>query len=173
MSDQMELSLETLEFPIASRIYNSFVDAIKASGKGYDTSLIKLEHRTPISGAYDAITITGDVAFRIAGKKTIYMYIQPKLTELFEGGSYQLSGTKSSSWQRVPAAEVDFTACPELACSAYDTILREMGFGCCSRYMECSDAGHCIHPDVMFAVKCAYRDNLAHGRIFYGDKRNI
>ena len=46
-------------------------------------------------------------------------------------------------------------------------------FGCCSRYEKCSDAKKCIHPDPVFALGCAYRNNLDSGRIFYGKNRNI
>lgn len=44
---------------------------------------------------------------------------------------------------------------------------------CCSRYMECSDAKKCVHPDKSFALGCGYRKILASGRIFYGENRNI
>lgn len=44
---------------------------------------------------------------------------------------------------------------------------------CCSRYLACSDAKKCIHPDPAFAVKCGYRRILKSGRIFYGKNRNI
>ena len=44
---------------------------------------------------------------------------------------------------------------------------------CCSRYMECSDAKMCTHPDKTFALACGYRKILNSGRIFYGENRNI
>lgn len=44
---------------------------------------------------------------------------------------------------------------------------------CCSRYMECSNAKTCIHPDKAFALSCGYRKILNSGRIFYGENRNI
>ena len=44
---------------------------------------------------------------------------------------------------------------------------------CCSRYMECSDAKVCVHPDKRFAFQCGYRKILSSGRIFYGKNRNI
>lgn len=46
-------------------------------------------------------------------------------------------------------------------------------FGCCSRYIQCSDAKKCIHPDPVFASACMYRKNLESGKIFYGKNRNI
>ncbi len=44
-------------------------------------------------------------------------------------------------------------------------------YDCCSRYEECSDAKHCIHPDRKFALGCHYRRVLKSGRIFYGKNR--
>ncbi len=41
-------------------------------------------------------------------------------------------------------------------------------FGCCSRYMECSNQKKCIHPDIKEAQGCIYKHNLEEGRIFYG-----
>lgn len=46
-------------------------------------------------------------------------------------------------------------------------------FGCCSRYIECSNAKHCVHPDIIFATACQYGANLENGKIFYGENRNI
>lgn len=46
-------------------------------------------------------------------------------------------------------------------------------FDCCSRYIACSDAKHCIHPDRRFSADCGYRKILNSGRIFYGKNRNI
>jgi hypothetical protein len=45
--------------------------------------------------------------------------------------------------------------------------------GCCSRYVECSDALRCTNPDVEFSKICAYKKNLMNGRIFYGKNANI
>lgn len=46
-------------------------------------------------------------------------------------------------------------------------------FSCCSRYLECSDAMHCVHENLLYATGCGYRKNLENGRIFYGKNRNI
>lgn len=43
---------------------------------------------------------------------------------------------------------------------------------CCSRYMECSNAKRCVHPDPALALKCGYRKILASGKIYYGENRN-
>lgn len=46
-------------------------------------------------------------------------------------------------------------------------------FGCCSRYVECSDALKCVSPYKKLARGCQYRKNLEAGRIFYGKNRNV
>ncbi|MBP0989755.1 MAG: hypothetical protein J5874_01055, partial [Oscillospiraceae bacterium] len=45
--------------------------------------------------------------------------------------------------------------------------------GCCGKYNECSDAGTCVHDDLIYAGCCMYRKNLEAGKIFYGKKRNV
>jgi DNA polymerase-3 subunit epsilon len=46
-------------------------------------------------------------------------------------------------------------------------------FGCCHRYIECSDAKKCIHENLLYAKACAYRRNLEEGRVFYGPNKNV
>ena len=46
-------------------------------------------------------------------------------------------------------------------------------WSCCSRYLECSDAKTCIHPEKTLALACGYRKILNSGRIFYGKNQNI
>jgi len=41
-------------------------------------------------------------------------------------------------------------------------------FGCCSRYVECSDKRICVYAFDQEYAGCGYRKNLDAGRIFYG-----
>jgi len=45
-------------------------------------------------------------------------------------------------------------------------------FGCCHRYVECSNAKECLAPDKFHAKGCYYKNNLENGRIFYGENAN-
>jgi len=45
-------------------------------------------------------------------------------------------------------------------------------FGCCSKYVECSDSKRCVHEDFLVSLCCQYRINLLEDRIFYGKNRN-
>lgn len=47
------------------------------------------------------------------------------------------------------------------------------GFGCCSKYVDCSDMRKCVHHNNLYAKGCAYRKNLEAGRIFYGKNINV
>ncbi len=49
----------------------------------------------------------------------------------------------------------------------------EATFGCCSNFMECSDAKKCVHENKLYSTACTYRKNLENNRIFYGKNRNI
>ena len=60
---------------------------------------------------------------------------------------------------------------PTLVANAINAMPK--AYDCCSRYEECSDAKHCIHPDPVFAAGCGYARILREGRIFYGKNRNI
>ena len=45
-------------------------------------------------------------------------------------------------------------------------------FGCCSKYVACSDALKCLHANNFYARCCWYRKNLEAGKIFYGKNKN-
>lgn len=46
-------------------------------------------------------------------------------------------------------------------------------FGCCSKFIECSDAKKCVHENKIYSMGCKYRANLEIGKIFYGKNRNV
>ena len=49
----------------------------------------------------------------------------------------------------------------------------EESFGCCSRYIECSDKKQCVNNNIRLRFSCQYKKNLETGRIFYGKNKNI
>ena len=46
-------------------------------------------------------------------------------------------------------------------------------FGCCSSFMEFSDAKKCVHTNKLYSKACIYRDSLDDGKIFYGKNKNV
>ncbi len=51
-------------------------------------------------------------------------------------------------------------------------VSKTAAFGCCGRYLECSNAQKCIHENKLYSKACMYRKQLESGRIFYGMNRN-
>ena len=46
-------------------------------------------------------------------------------------------------------------------------------FGCCDKYIACSDAKKCLHGNPFYFLSCQYRKSLLAGKIFYGKNKNI
>lgn len=55
----------------------------------------------------------------------------------------------------------------------YTDIFNFKPFGCCSKYVECSNTKRCVMSDPVYATACQYRNNLSNNKIFYGDNKNI
>lgn len=47
-----------------------------------------------------------------------------------------------------------------------------ISFGCCSRYIECSDKKECVNTIRELRKGCIYKRNLEEGKIFYGKNAN-
>ena len=80
-------------------------------------------------------------------------------------------------WSRITIESLDDVLALSRPLSiVYMLVLSELGgesFGCCSRYVQCSDAKKCVNPNFMMSLACSYRRNLEAGRIFYGKNKNI
>ena len=163
---------------LACSFFREFYESIEQSGKGYDLSIVKLEERKPPkTPAYSRITVADNPIFRIYGKRVLNISVNTLLVSLFTKNNitFKCSDSKNNSddWKRLNENEFHcLQNASNLAVEIIEKFLRQNGFGCCSRYEACSDAGHCIHPDIMLAVQCAYRQNLINGKVFYGKNRN-
>lgn len=156
----------------ANRIYNELINVL--SDAGYDISKVKFEHRIPNSStSYYAITILDQSCINIRGIKIEYIEIPPRYIKLFNKYGLQLEFIKSKDWARLPANGFSFINYKDLAIEIFEDCLSSEGFDCCSRYMQCSDAKNCVHPDLLFAGQCRYRQKLKQGIIFYGKNRNV
>lgn len=107
-------------------------------------------------------------------KKTRYILI-PEMYEDLLPSSASISRRKAD----IGMIRIEIQSCEDIL--KYVEVLRAVlericrnhrEFGCCSRYLECSDAKCCIHPDPKFALTCWYRYNLLDGKIFYGKNKN-
>lgn len=116
--------------------------------------------------------LVAKIHFRV--KSSSFMEIVNKYANLFPESSIL---SADAHWCKIKLLNKDdvFKYITQLV-SIYNNLLAVTSgeqFGCCSRFMECSDAKKCIHSDALFAAACIYRRNLEDGKIFYGKNRNV
>ena len=158
----------------AERIFHEMQDALATAQEKYDSEKIKLSLRKPEkASAYHAIELFGQSCLNLKGTKTLYVEVSPKIDALFAAEHITLDNSRANAWARIPAQELSFADYPQLVIEIYEKYLITNGFDCCSRYLECSEAERCTHPDIMVAGQCTYRQKLRNGHIFYGSKRNV
>ena len=116
-------------------------------------------------------------AFRIKIRgKQHYISIPLSLADLIPVDAPSKKPTNSEKYYRVLITDEHSAESyiPFLVNVVSETVNRyPKEWDCCSRYLECSDAKTCVHPDKAFALGCGYRKILSSGRIFYGSNRNI
>lgn len=131
--------------------------------------------RGQVSG-YTSVSFGSLTAFRLCLRGKQHYVALPLLYAESVPKEWQLRKAAGSKSIRVIVDEahpVDGYR-PLLILSVKDAVDRyPKEWDCCSRYMECSDAKTCIHPDKRFALGCGYRKILNTGKIFYGKNRNV
>lgn len=137
---------------------------------GGDSQLMKIS----ATSSYTAVMFGNLTAFRLKIRgKQCYISIPLTLADLIPNEASTLTDGK---YRRVPITE-------EHPLDSYtDFLVNVVGetvnrypkeWDCCSRYLECSDAKACTHPNKAFALGCGYRKILSSGRIYFGKNRNI
>ncbi|WP_418690501.1 exonuclease domain-containing protein [Agathobaculum sp.] len=156
------------------RIMQEFLSVIQQADPRYDLRKISLQFRTPKSSQpYYAIECFGQSCMTFKGSTQLYLEVSPRIQSLFTDCDIALDDSRPNNWARMAARAFSFKKTPQLAIEIYEKFLSINGFDCCSRYLQCSEAGHCTHPDLMTAGQCTYRRKLRSGQIFYGPNRNV
>ena len=111
--------------------------------------------------------------FRIVPKKTEYLFeFQPEYKKYFSEIT-----TEPRKWVEIRLKELqDITTLDDAIGNIFDyEIKRTHGdlFGCCSKYVQCSDSKKCVHEDFLLSLGCQYRINLLEDRVFYGKNKNM
>lgn len=165
---------------LAEQYYQQICDVLSGSGLGYDLSKITVESRAPQKeSAYSSILFFNKPCFHIKEsgkvKRKIHIEMCSQFTKLLEERAYLGGKVQTNKWLKIDAAVFDgFTDLVQQIEELYEGALRDSDtFGCCSRYVVCSDEKRCIVNDIMYSGRCAYRQNLKAGRIFYGKNKNI
>jgi hypothetical protein len=163
-------------------LYNHIIKLIKSSRKDAETEKEFIANIifNKNAGTYDSINFFKVFILRVKlnGKKQ-YISLNGKAKDILnEYTDFKIESTTSDAeWDRIIFTEGDIIEkYDELFLNIYAKALelaKEEAFGCCHRYVECSDLKKCIHPDQQHARGCMYKKNLDEGHIFYGVNRNI
>ncbi len=110
------------------------------------------------------------------GSKVQFVSFPEKSAEILRAYNVPVMDVPSDPWRRVQL--VDFFRYADVLRDAFEPIFLSAfsfpTFGCCGKFEQCSDAGHCLHDDLIYAAAaCAYKKNLDSGRVFYGKNKDI
>ncbi len=126
---------------------------------------------------YSVVSFLNLTAFRLSLRgKQHYISIPTAFLDLIPDSYPQQKMKSDTKYIRILVTdETPIESYTDFLCLlARETVNRyPKEWDCCSRYLECSDAKACVHPDKSFAMVCGYRKILASGKIFYGRNRNI
>lgn len=139
---------------------------------GGDGDLITIKH----GKSYSSIWFGSLLAFRLCLRKNNYIEVSADLKDkVLQLGPLSEQKPVAGRFWRV---NLDEDAIANNAAVLGDVVKATVDrtpkeWDCCSRYLDCSDAKGCVHPDKKVALLCGYRQVLNSGRIFYGKNRNV
>ena len=177
VTDAISTQMRTLE--------SDFIHALSSFDLNYDTTAVRAEHViTPKSGEYDRLRVVLEgndlrkpkelTLFRFTGKRKIWVWFPNFICTIFAAAGISYERPDKTPWGRILFTDFpSFDAHESVVQQIFEEAIQGNSFDCCSRYLACSNAKKCIHPDIMMASQCTYRQNLHAGRIFYGENRNV
>ncbi len=126
-----------------------------------------------------------DVEFRKGKNFTAVYFFNTLVARLFDGNKGPVVEIKASLFDDHLDSPKAFLKFP-LSLIFFDYLLQQIKnvfmlcyskapydtFGCCSSFIECSDAKQCVNPNIKLSRGCYYKKNLEKGMIFYGKNAN-
>jgi hypothetical protein len=108
-------------------------------------------------------------------KKSVRIELKTEFSRDLELMNFLTPVKSDKSWSKAEYSEDIITKIIDNADQVYEKCYLDVPepFGCCSKYLECSDKRRCIQKDKELARECIYKRHLEEGRIFYGKNRNI
>ena len=152
---------------LAQQVYQKILNTLIKNDK--DVSEIKLK----INITDYSIYFFNTVVIKLKFGQIHYIYIKDKYQEFFpiEYTYQRLKSLPDYVRFRIDMNN-DFDRLSNSFIRIYEDLKPSDTFGCCSRYVLCSDELKCIHPEPSFARGCSYKYNLENGRVFYGKNKN-
>ena len=110
--------------------------------------------------------------------KSLYVSFSDKFKNLFDKAEIQYTTIKSENTIRLDTLQLSTVsnniAFPDIIEAIVLNSFNFTAFGCCGKYVACSDAKKCLHDDYFYAsAACEYKRHLESGNIFYGKNANI
>ncbi len=174
MEDQMSFgairSVDMEETDTAARITAAVKSQLK-NEEGYSRYIDAAKNKS-----YCSLKAKNFLVARIKQKRgSVIIEYKSKYDKYFEGVEIQ---HLNDGYSRIVMPSIDSvdSVAYSLGSVAVDMLSEGASgesFGCCGRFVACSDAGKCLHPDKLFAIACSYRRHLEAGRIFYGKNCNV
>lgn len=177
-----QLSLELNERPNEIIIRDALVKEINNPEYSKHLIVVKLKDETISIRAKSFLCAKVKLS-----KKVRFIEVRTKNIELFKdfiashdalvSDADEQPTEDTKEWSRITISNLDdVISLAKPICIVFMLVLSELGgerFGCCARYVQCSDALKCVNPDFIMSLACAYKRNLEAGRIFYGKNKNI
>lgn len=174
MTDSMQTDADTIKDALLREIHNPEYAAYLAVNRNKDET-ISLKAKTILWAKIKCSPKTKYVEVR-----TKYLgHFRPFIAAHDTQVSYAKGKQEESAgdWSRLSVNSLDeIAAMAEPLSIVYMLVLSDLGgesFGCCGRYLQCSDERKCVNPDFLMSIACSYKRNLESGRIFYGKNKNI
>lgn len=185
MSEQISLFEISDESRIVSLIEKSLPDYLKKSGKIYikpnsENTPYSSIMFSPIRGTscYRTKDIPDGLICRVkTSGKMKYVSFSVQFEKNLTDNGLNITKTQSEDFWRVELSEFyTFASSNEEAFSKLisDVIVSLFvfdRFDCCGKFKECSDAGRCLHDDMLYSTACTYRKKLESGIVFYGKNK--
>ncbi len=172
--EQLQINLNT-NSPTIESVYQEIANCLMASGIPADVLKLKPLQQ---SGTASVLALE-KIMCKIAVKQQLaYLQVRLRFEKQAEAAGLAFEADRSlENYIRIPISdEQPVSAMKYILQEAFKMAYREnadTSFGCCSRFIECSDARKCTNPKPLFALGCAYKDNLENGRIFYGQHPTV
>lgn len=168
-STENELVDETTEYKLKDeieKIKNLAADMI-SEHELFDTDISVIENMDHSI----SVMIRTNLAMRLklTGKKP-YILISPKYTGIADKFQLKNGAYNIQCKVLIDVIPINYITLEFIKAITEKCILdySEDSFGCCSKYVKCSDSKKCLHADKLYSNSCQYKKNLLAGRIFYG-----
>ena len=174
MSEQLSLDIEAPEVSEEERFYNtylrsSFLECIEREAAAAE--FLSFKKGANFSSIYFGSVLVLRLCLR--GKRW-YVAVPRSLAQYYQDQELKYGKLDRDFIRVYFKKEEEAIIAGPLSCSLEEALQKyPRDIGCCSHYMDCSNALRCVQSDPQISMACIYRQNLKAGKVFYGKNKNI